>query len=300
MRRIFNLFRNLPLLKPVVIRVERLIQQRNSALSLHKEAVEQLFLERLPVGGKLQDLSDHPEWLKKYNRMVQRQSLVLHWNGVTRSHLAKEVIRGEGIEIGGLHCPVLLPENCQVTYVDRYPHTLKRETYRELNDYLLIIPTILASSETLGPIKQASLDFIIANHMLEHSENPIQVLLNMSSKLKSDGLVYLAIPDKRASFDKKRSITPPNHILSDFVDGPHASRESHMREYGKKVMNLREKKLEEYIAKFDHNSDDIHFHVWTPNSFRELLQLCETKLEWPYKSYQIFSFTEEFIAILRK
>ncbi len=79
--------------------------------------------------------------------------------------------------------------------------------YPELIGQPLQAPDMIDDGETLSTIDSASQDFVIANHFLEHCENPIQTLRNFLRVLKDGGILYMAVPDKRFTFDVDRPVT---------------------------------------------------------------------------------------------
>ncbi len=78
--------------------------------------------------------------------------------------------------------------------------------------------------ETLSTISDDSLDFIIANHFLEHCENPIGTIRNHLKKVKTGGILLYVIPEKTYTFDKERTLTEFNHLIDDDVVGTEISR----------------------------------------------------------------------------
>ena len=62
-------------------------------------------------------------------------------------------------------------------------------------------------------------DFVIANQVLEHFQNPLLALQNMLRVLKPGGVLYLSLPDKRFSFDVDRPVTTVEHVLRDYRRG---------------------------------------------------------------------------------
>lgn len=90
-----------------------------------------------------------------------------------RNRIVQEYIRGIGIEIGALHNPVPIPKNITVKYVDRLSVESLRHQYPELKNLPLVDVDIIANGETLDSIEESSQDFVVANHFLEHCQNPL-------------------------------------------------------------------------------------------------------------------------------
>jgi hypothetical protein len=87
--------------------------------------------------------------------------------------LARRYLHGSGLEIGALHRPLPVKQGTRVTYVDRLDQRGLRAHYPELASHEFVNVDIVDDGETLGSIAQESQDFIIANHCIEHCENPL-------------------------------------------------------------------------------------------------------------------------------
>ena len=113
-----------------------------------------------------------------------------------RSVIAETYLSGIGIEIGALHNPLKLPIRASAKYVDRLSVPDLRQQYPELASEELVEVDILADGERLETIEDSSQDFVVANHFVEHCQNPVGAVLNMLRVLKPAGILYLALPDK--------------------------------------------------------------------------------------------------------
>ncbi len=60
-------------------------------------------------------------------------------------------------------------------------------------------------------------------------QNPISTISNMIRVLKKNGILYLSISDKRFSFDADRPVTPLNHLMRDYLEGPITSKKKHLK-----------------------------------------------------------------------
>lgn len=69
---------------------------------------------------------------------------------------------------------------------------------------------LLALSDDL-PFKPASLDYIIALHMLEHVEDPVGVINYWLSLLKPGGGIGIVVPDWRYTWDARNDNAPLGH-----------------------------------------------------------------------------------------
>jgi hypothetical protein len=133
-----------------------------------------------------------------------------------RTIIAQLYLRGNGIEIGALHKPLQVSENsCKVQYVDYKTLEENRARYPELAEETIVNTDIIDNGFILEKIPSQSQDFIIANHALEHSPDPYGTLLIWLEKIKSDGIIYAAVPIAEKTYDKGRPLTPLQHMLDD-------------------------------------------------------------------------------------
>ena len=189
---------------------------------------------------------------------------------LSRELIAETYLRGEGIEIGALHNPLKVPASANIKYVDRLAVAQLRAQYPELNDKKLVEVDILDDGERLLTIPDSSQDFVIANHFVEHCEDPIGAVLAMFRVLKPGAILYLAIPDKRCCFDADRPVTSIDHLMRDHLEGPEWSRWQHFEEWVRLVNKVSdENEAQKQIAELTKNNYSIHFHTWTPFEMME-------------------------------
>jgi SAM-dependent methyltransferase len=200
-----------------------------------------------------------------------------------RRLLAEKFIQGEGIEIGALHSPLPLPDASSVTYVDRLTLDQLHHHYPELPAESFVPVHVIDDGETLSSFEDSSQGFIVGNHLLEHCENPIGTLENWMRVLKPGGCAYLAVPDKRVMFDHRRQPTTIEHVVRDWHEGPEWSRRSHYEEWARLVEGVPLAEVSARARHLLHTRYSIHFHVWTPRSFRALLTYCQKKLGFQFR-----------------
>jgi SAM-dependent methyltransferase len=187
---------------------------------------------------------------------------------VPRRALALRFIRGKGIEIGALHRPLWVPPGAHVSYVDRLTEDELRGHYPELKDLPLVKVDVVDDGETLTRFEPSSQDFIIANHFLEHTQDPIGTMRRFLEVLRSEGILFLAVPDKRFTFDKHRPETDFAHVLRDYREGPEWSHDGHVREFASLVIGVSGEELETTVDRLKATNYSIHFHVWSESSLR--------------------------------
>lgn len=217
-----------------------------------------------------------------------------------RKEIASQYLRGEGIEIGALNAPLEIPETVKVNYLDRMSVSSLRQQYPELALVNLVEVDIIDDGEALASVKNNSFDFVIANHMIEHCQNPIKAISNFLRVLKPGGIVYMGVPDKRYTFDLDRPLTSLEHLVRDYKEGPAWSKLFHYEEYIRYVDKVDESNFTERLNYLLGKDYSIHFHVWVPESFLELLQYCQQKLNFAFEIELFKSNDFEILVILRK
>jgi len=218
-----------------------------------------------------------------------------------REHVSHRYLTGTGIEIGALHNPLPVPKQAQVRYVDRLPLPELRQHYPELNHLPMVTVDVVDDGETLATLADASQDFVIANHFLEHCQNPIRALVNMFRVLKPQGILYTSVPDKRLTFDRDRPVTELSHLIRDYEQGPQISRQAAFEEYVRLVDKVTDpakarEKIDHYLA-IDYS---IHYHAWTEVEMLELLVYLHKVLKLPFDVEYLARNEIEIVMILRK
>jgi predicted SAM-dependent methyltransferase len=218
-----------------------------------------------------------------------------------REAIATHYLRGNGLEVGGLHNPLMVPPGARVRYVDRLPVEELRKQYPELSGRNLVPVDVLDDGEKLSTVQPSSQDFVVANHFLEHCENPIETLGNLLRVLKRDGILYMAVPDKRYTFDIDRPVTAFEHIVRDYREGPAWSREGHFREWVRLVEHVQDEekaavRMKELLAM----SYSIHYHVWTQGELLDLVASLRKDFQFPWEQELVMKGEGEVILVLRK
>ena len=212
-------------------------------------------------------------------------------------------LKGAGLEIGALHNPMPVDRGrATVCYVDVMSLEEQRRHYPELADYPLVRPDIVAQADALPMLGAGSQDFIIANHLLEHVADPIGALREWYRLLRRDGILFLALPDKRVTFDKDRPRTTLDHLIADHRDRGAASRLGHYEEYSRLVHKKSGEALDRDLADLLAKNYSIHFHVWIADDIAELLRYVNDALglRWKTLDFLDSSGTDEFIYVLQK
>jgi glycosyltransferase involved in cell wall biosynthesis len=219
----------------------------------------------------------------------------------TRFDLAKQ-LHGSGVEIGALDGALHVEGASRVFYVDIDSPELLKKRHGSQGSVKL---DVLSDCEHLA-IRDSSLDFLIANHVLEHLVNPIGTLLDWLRCLKPGGRLLMAVPDKRYSFDKPRDSTSIGHLVQDFRRSPSSTdlQGSHAEEWAERIDGL-VPGTEVFAGKVKallQGAPMIHKHVWTSADFQVFLEFL-TDHGFPLRIVEFSPATEsykEFVCLLEK
>ena len=218
-----------------------------------------------------------------------------------RARIAAPYLRGSGIEIGALDAPTPLPADARVRYVDLYSPAEVRRQFPKLADASLVAVDFIDDGEKLAALDDASIDFIVANHMLEHCENPLGTLRNHLRKLRTGGWLFYAIPEMRCSFDSVRPLTPFDHLVADDADGGAGSRRAHLVEWVTMVADITEDAaIEDKLRDIERRGVVIHFHVWDSNSWLEHLCRARHHLAEAFEIRHFELVGPEIVTVLRR
>ena len=200
-----------------------------------------------------------------------------------RRVVARTYLRGAGVEVGALHDPLEVRPGVRVTYVDRMSAADLRRHYPELGASPLVDPDVIDDGETLGTFADGSLDFVIANHLIEHTEDPIGSLLTFCRVVRPGGVLYLALPDKRHTFDRTRELTSFEHLAKDHEQSPAWSRRGHFEEWVRAVDELSGDAVEPRARELMAMNYSIHYHVWDHAAFFGFLVEARARYGLPFE-----------------
>ncbi len=217
-----------------------------------------------------------------------------------RVRLARRFLRGDGLEIGALHLPLPVPRGARVRYVDRLAKDDLVREYPELEGHALVDVDVVDDGERLTTVPDGSVDFVVANHFLEHTEDPIGTLAQHARVLRPGGVLFLANPDPRATFDRDRPLTTIEHLARDHREGPEASRDELYEEWVRIVERAPEPEVAARAAELRDARYSIHFHVWTPAVFAEMVRHCAVEEGIPIELEALVPVQHEFITVLRR
>lgn len=170
--------------------------------------------------------------------------------------LAHQWCQGEGIEIGAAaHNPFGLRTR-NIALREPFYEQAQRELCGD------VAPIDIEASADSIPLPDASQDFVISSHVLEHLPDPIRALIEWDRLLRPGGICFIVHPLRNAlPGDESRPLTTTAHYLEDFKVGR---------------------------DRLTHPLDGViggvggHYHVATPDSLAELIAVLNTRalLAW--------------------
>ena len=213
-----------------------------------------------------------------------------------RERLAAKYLRGAGLEIGALHFPQRVPKGVVVRYVDYASREENIGKFPELDPSSIVVTDHIDNGFELASIPDRSQDFIIANHVLEHADNPIRVLLNWGRLLKPEGVLMVTVPVAERCFDKGRRQTTLEHLAEDhrlvaagehhrfrelnrehFIDFLKICIPNDIRIKGGRVPELSESAFATRLAELMASErPDLHFHTFSIESYRAFMEYFVT------------------------
>lgn len=150
----------------------------------------------------------------------------------------------------------------------------------------------VAEACDLSKIPDASYDFVLASHVLEHVANPLRALQEWKRVLNPDGTILVVVPDKRETFDHRRTFTPFAHIEADFIANTPEDDLTHLDE----VLSLHDLALDPPAGSWqqfrgrclrNHSVRAMHHHVFSNETLalmfsRLQMRVLTTTIERPY------------------
>ena len=115
--------------------------------------------------------------------------------------------------------------------------------------------------------------------------------------------MFYAVPDKRFTFDYPRDVTPLEHMIADYEQGPGRSRSAHFDEWARLVEFKENETAEQTIARardLERAGHSIHMHVWTQAEFLQLILAARQRLDDGFEIEAAARQQIEFVVVLRK
>lgn len=133
---------------------------------------------------------------------------------------------------------------------------------------------ILEASDLTG-IDNNQYNFILSSHSLEHCANPIKALKEWQRVIHKGGVIIVAVPDKRVTFDWRRRVTTLDHLLMDYEANTGEDDQTHFDE----IMQLHDlakdigaKNYEHFETRSLNNFENrcLHHHVFDTDLLQQI------------------------------
>ncbi|MBU1708652.1 MAG: hypothetical protein KKE17_01480 [Proteobacteria bacterium] len=111
----------------------------------------------------------------------------------------------------------------------------------------------------------------ISSNMIEHSPNPIFLLLNFYYITQKDGYQYHAIPHYKYTYDRYRKTTKLEHLISDFTNMTDVDDQTHNEDYIQSAV-VKDGWQRDFHKSYPVKYPFIHFHVFDENIVKELFE----------------------------
>lgn len=251
-------------------------------------------------------------WIMRFLFAVRAR---FHRRRNARAAMARSYLSGEGIEIGAMHFPLPPHRKMKVKYVDNTSLEDNLLRFPELHDMSLVRPDYIEDGFTLASLADASQDFVIANHVLEHAPNPLLVLSNWARVLRPGGAMLLSVPIAETCFDRGRLETSLEHMKADYQAGSQQLGQRNLEHYLEWLaisepailaMNNSQPKVESIAErraraeKICQANAEIHFHTFSVASFRSLLEYFASSLDGRFQVAETRDAGGEVIAVISR
>jgi SAM-dependent methyltransferase len=146
----------------------------------------------------------------------------------------------------------------------------------------------VSEATELAGIPDASYDFVLASHVIEHTANPLKALGAWRRVLRPGGILVLLVPDKERTFDNTRATTTFDHVLADFVADVGEDDRTHVEEMlanhnFNRTPDWSLERLREMVEA-NTRTRGLHHHVFDLDLVRQMLRHANLELVFARRS----------------
>ena len=214
-------------------------------------------------------------------------------------------LTGKGVEFGAAANPFPCSIDCEVEYADLFDHESTDSPYFGHGFYTseFVKCKYHTNMEEMKGIEDASLDFLIACHVIEHLRNPLQALETGWKKLKPGGKFVLLVPHRDLTFDKARDLTTLEHFILDYEQPLRERDFAHFLDFYEKAF-VKEDPYQKALEEFNSQFSDIHYHTWNEATFLEMVNYFSKNIK-PWSNITCYNHLKhpdanEFYFVLQK
>ncbi|MEZ5277818.1 MAG: class I SAM-dependent methyltransferase [Opitutaceae bacterium] len=214
---------------------------------------------------------------------------------------------GSGLEIGALHEATPVPAGATVRYFDAMDRESAIAAFPELDHSRLVQVDHVGDLDRrdLRKVGSASVDFVIANHVIEHVANPVAMLEDIHFICRPGGLAVIAAPDMRYTYDRERALTSFDHLWAEYEEGVETVSDEHymdfLRHVGKHVFEDPDRRIADDIAHCRRRRE--HAHVWNSVTFEAFVRetIRRLGLDWTVMDcHPAEADSHEILMVLKK
>jgi SAM-dependent methyltransferase len=237
----------------------------------------------------------------------------------TREVVAARHLRGDGIEIGAMHYPLKVPAGARVRYVDKVSADVSLDRFSEIRHLQLVRPDFVEDGFRLPSFASASVDFLIANHVLEHANDVLGTLDRWADVIAPGGTLFLSVPLAERCFDRGRPITTLEHFVQDwdhrrsgdvaafrratrehYVEWLSISLPAVIAEQGGVLGPENERAIKMSADELLDEDAEIHFHTFSLASYEQLRRHYTSSCRPDFKLIELVENGIEAIAVLQR
>lgn len=192
-----------------------------------------------------------------------------------------------GIEIGGAtHLFASIYEKClSCDNVNFSSSTIwwKNETNDFRYENKILGKVWITDATDMYQIENEKYDFLLSSNNLEHIANPLKALKEFARVVKTGGIVFIIVPQKKDTFDHKREYTTFEHLVEDYVNNIEENDLSHLDEIIEKhdyIMDPECGGKKKFIERARKNIENrcLHHHVFDEECLKKALTFSGLKV----------------------
>jgi hypothetical protein len=140
-----------------------------------------------------------------------------------RQKLLKNIdVAKRGLELGPLCWPLLTKDEAKIQYVDHVSTDELKKLYGKDEgvalDKIVDVDYPLNGRSLSESLDNKKVSYVIASHVIEHIPDVVRWLQDVASVLKVGGILTLAIPDKRYTFDIDRNVSKLSDVMGAYLE----------------------------------------------------------------------------------
>lgn len=222
-----------------------------------------------------------------------------------RNDFATRYITGVGYEIGAQKAPLSCKNSQRVIYIDYLSRTVSAQKYH-IPETECVKVDIIADANNLTHLPTESASFIIANHVLEHSPDPISTLLGWLRILQTNGRLFLTLPNYKSNeFDFEKKPTAIAHLIKDYEGAQNNDdiSSAHIFEHITMIDGIAKTDTKQFERRYNEivkSELHTHYHVFNKDNVLNLLHFIHQLVPIKLKNSLTFDNSFELLFIIEK